>query len=65
MISVSFFSTSAGSASQPGAFPYLARRTASLTSSNEMMSSKPVSTGRGSVGVKFWFLYYIPIIVIK
>ncbi len=50
MIAVSFFSTSVGRASQPGAFPHLARRTASLISSNEIMSSKPVSTGGVLVG---------------
>ncbi len=50
MIAASFFSTSAGSASQPGTFPHLTRCNASLTSSNRMMSPTPASTDGGSDG---------------
>ncbi len=48
MIAVSFCSTSAGKASYPCAIPHLERCIASLTSSNEILSSKPVSTGGDS-----------------
>ncbi len=50
MIIVSFFDTCVEKASQPGAFSHLVRQIGSITSSTEMLFSRPESDGGSGAG---------------